>query len=135
MDWYERIFREESGIWWGIAGRGNDELVGACGFNDQNADHHSIQMGYWLLPEYWRSGIMSLALPIILRYAFSEMHIHRVHADVEPDNLASFNLLKKLGFTHEGTLRDVEYKDGKYLSLCQMGLIKTDEAAKVLAHP
>lgn len=75
---------------------------------------------------------MSQALPIILRYAFSEMHIHRVHADVEPDNLASFNLLKKLGFIHEGTLRDVEYKDGKYLSLCQMGLIETDEAAKAI---
>lgn len=132
MDWYDRIVSEGSGIWWGIANREDDKLLGACGFNDWNTEHRTIDLGYWLLPAYWRSGIMRRALPVVLRHAFCDMDVHRIHADVEPENLASFNLLKRIGFTHEGTLRDVEYKDGKYLSLCQMGLIKTDEAARVI---
>lgn len=39
------------------------------------------------------------------------------------------HLLEKLGFAHEGTLRDVEYKDGRYISLHQLSLIETDPAA------
>jgi ribosomal-protein-alanine N-acetyltransferase len=58
-----------------------------------------------------------------------------VHADVEPENAASLHLLEKLGFAHEGTLRDVEYKDGRYISLHQLSLIETDPAAVELIRP
>lgn len=132
MQWYERLLSERQGIWWGIARHSDDQLVGACGFNDWRPDDHSIELGYWLLPSYWKRGIMRRALPHILRHAFMHMDIHRVHADVEPENPASFYLLRKLGFVHEGTLRDVEYKDGGYVSLHQLSLIKTDPTAIAL---
>jgi ribosomal-protein-alanine N-acetyltransferase len=134
MHWYEQLLFERKGIWWGIARRDNDELVGACGLNDWRPDDHGIDLGYWLLPDYWRRGIMQRGLPHILRYAFVHMNIHRVHADVEPENLASFQLLRKLGFVYEGTLRDVEYKGGRYLSLHQLSLIKTDPGAVALVQ-
>lgn len=133
--WYERLLSERRGIWWGIAKNSDDQLVGACGFNDRRPDDHSIELGYWLLPDYWKRGIMRKALPQILRHAFTHMNIHRMHADVEPENPASFYLLRKLGFVHEGTLRDVEYKDGGYVSLHQLSLIKTDPAAIALLEP
>ncbi|BBN63445.1 MULTISPECIES: GNAT family N-acetyltransferase [Pseudomonas] len=132
MQWYERLVSERRGIWWGIAKNSDDQLVGACGFNDWRPDDRSIELGYWLSPGYWKRGIMRRALPHILRHAFTHMGIHRVHADVEPENPASFYLLRKLGFVHEGTLRDVEYKDDGYVSLHQLSLIKTDPAAIAL---
>ncbi|MEB2872061.1 GNAT family N-acetyltransferase [Pseudomonas rhizosphaerae] len=45
------------------------------------------------------------------------------------------HLLEKLGFAHEGTLRDVEYKDGRHISLHQLSLIKTGPAAVELIRP
>lgn len=135
MQWYELLLSERLGIWWGIARNSDDQLIGACGFNDWRPDDHSIELGYWLLPDYWKRGIMRRALPQILRHAFTHMDIHRVHADVEPENPASFYLLRKLGFVHEGTLRDVECKDGRYVSLHQLSLIKTDQAAMALVRP
>lgn len=132
MLWYEQLIAEHKGIWWGIAKREGDELIGACGFNDWLPVHRRIELGYWLLPEYWRQGIMRAALPAILRYAFLQMSVHRVHADVEPENLASSNLLRTLGFVHEGTLRDVEYLDERYVSLHQFSLVSTDPAALAL---
>jgi ribosomal-protein-alanine N-acetyltransferase len=45
------------------------------------------------------------------------------------------HLLEKLGFAHEGTLGDVEYKDGRYISLHQLSLIETDPAAVELIRP
>jgi ribosomal-protein-alanine N-acetyltransferase len=134
MRWYERILNERQGIWWGLA-RHDDELIGACGFNDWRHEHHRVDLGYWLLPDYWGRGIMQEALSQIVRHAFKHMSIHRVHADVEPDNTASFHLLRKLGFVHEGTLRDVEYKDGSYVSLHQLSLILSDPASMKLLAP
>ena len=62
------------------------------------------------------------------------MAVHRIHADVEPENIASSALLRHLGFVHEGTLRDVERKDGKFLSLEQYGLVSSDPAAIALTR-
>lgn len=132
MQWYEQLVAEGSGIWWAIATRADDQMIGACGFNEWQPDHHRIDLGYWLLRDYWGRGIMQRALPPILRHAFTRMNVHRVHADVDPANLASFDLLRKLGFAHEGTLRDVEFKDGHYLNVHQLSLISTDPAAIAL---
>lgn len=132
MLWYEEITSERKGIWWGIAKREGDELIGACGLNDWLPVHRRIDLGYWLLPDFWGQGIMRAALPSILRYAFVQMNVHRVHADVETDNLPSSNLLRKLGFVHEGTLRDVERKNERYVSLQQFSLVSTDAGALAL---
>lgn len=129
MQWYERILTTGEGIWWALASDSDDALMGACGLNDRDHAHHRADIGYWLLPQYWGQGLMRRAMPYVLTHGFEQLGIHRLHADVEPENVASVKLLQALGFTHEGTLRDVEYKDGRYLSLHQFSLLATDGAA------
>ncbi|MBA1194091.1 GNAT family N-acetyltransferase [Pseudomonas entomophila] len=97
--------------------------------------HRHAHLGYWLMPEHWRKGLLSEALPWILQYAFDHLQIHRVHADVEPENTASCALLRKVGFQLEGTLRDVEIKDGRFLSLHQYSLLASDPAAQRYRGP
>ncbi|KQQ56362.1 GNAT family acetyltransferase [Pseudomonas sp. Leaf127] len=134
MRWFERILTEKTGIWWAIADLESDAMLGACGLNDKCHEHRRIKLGYWLLPEYWRQGYLSKALPVILRHAFRHMGVHRIHADVEPENVASWALLEKVGFQREGTLRDVEFKGGHYLSLHQYSLLADDAAALALCR-
>lgn len=131
MRWYEQLLEDYTGIWWALADD-DDVLVGACGFNDRNHQHRRVEMGYWLLPQYWQRGLMAQALPPILRYAFQIMGVHRIHLDIELENIASWRLAEKLGFSRDGTLRDVELKDGRYLSLYQYSLLATDQAARSL---
>ncbi|MFK3907974.1 GNAT family N-acetyltransferase [Pseudomonas monteilii] len=126
MRWFEQIVAEQSGIWWGISLGNQSSLIGACGFNDWSHAHRKAEIGYWLMPEYWRQGFLSEALPSMLRYGFDTMGLHRVHADVEPENGPSCALLRKCGFQLEGTLRDVEFKEGRFLSLHQYSLLSTD---------
>ena len=134
MRWFDQLLDNKSGIWWGLARLEDDLLMGACGFNDWSHEHRQVHLGYWLLPEYWRQGLLREGLPFILRHAFQHMAVHRIHADVEPENIASGALLRHLGFVHEGTLRDVECKDGKFLSLEQYGLVSSDPAAIALTR-
>lgn len=132
MRWYDELLEERRGIWWGIALPGQEELVGACGFNDWSHADRSLDIGYWLMPAHWGRGLMQACLPTILNFALGTLGVHRIHADVEPENSASARLLERLGFLLEGTLRDVEYKNGGFLSLHQYSMLATDPAARVL---
>jgi ribosomal-protein-alanine N-acetyltransferase len=132
MRWFEEILQERSGIWWAIARCDDDSMIGACGFNNWSHTHRNAELGYWLLPDYWGQGLLTAALPLVLRYGFDHMRLHRIHAEVEPENAPSCALLKKLGFYLEGTLRDVELKDGKFLSLYQYSMLSSDPSASGL---
>jgi ribosomal-protein-alanine N-acetyltransferase len=45
------------------------------------------------------------------------MYVHRVEAEVEPENFSSSRLLRKLGFSLEGTRRQCEWKNGRFVDL------------------
>jgi [ribosomal protein S5]-alanine N-acetyltransferase len=124
MKFYDDLLKEGTGIWWAVCFKEQPAvMVGACGFNYLNRQHKKMEIGYWLLPAYFGKGIMTEAVPEIIRYAFAAMDIHRVEAVVEAGNDDSTKLLKKLNFTYEGTLVDSEIKNGKFISLQSWALL------------
>jgi ribosomal-protein-alanine N-acetyltransferase len=74
-------------------------------------------LGYWLLPPYWNKGYATEILNEILHHAKTTLNLHRIAAEVEQDNTASIELLRKIGFERDGTLRDYEIKNGKFQHL------------------
>jgi [ribosomal protein S5]-alanine N-acetyltransferase len=60
---------------------------------------------------------MTEAIPLICKYGFEKLALHRIEGFVEPENLNSKKALDKLGFKHEGTMRDCEIKNGRFISL------------------
>ncbi|MET1081137.1 MAG: GNAT family protein [Pseudomonas sp.] len=127
MDWFRELHEQQEGLWWGICRpEAPHSLLGACGFNDWERAHRRVELGYWLLPDHWGQGIIAECLVPVIVHAFTRMAVHRVEAVVEPDNRASARVLEKLGFVHEGTRRDCEFKAGGFLSLECYGLLSTD---------
>lgn len=126
MDWYREQLLERTGIWWIICRPdAPHELLGACGYNDWEHDHRRAELGYWLLPQHWRDGIMRESLEAVIAHGFAAMDLHRIEAVVDTDNAASSGLLRRLGFTHEGVRRECELHNGRYLSLDCFGLLRT----------
>ncbi|MEP7251345.1 MAG: GNAT family protein [Ginsengibacter sp.] len=123
MEWYEDLLKNATGIWWAIANRNADEFLGACGFNNISTEHKKTEMGYWLLPPYWKMGIMKEVLPHIIFYAFDILKLHRIEASVETGNTASKKLLINIGFKHEGTVKECEWKNEKLIDLEYYGLV------------
>jgi ribosomal-protein-alanine N-acetyltransferase len=101
QEWYRR----HENVEWGITRKGNDLLIGTCGFYAFDEGFHRADLGYELLKAYWRQGIMSEALTAILTFAFTAMGLHRIDAVVYEWNERSQGILHKLGFVLEGTLR------------------------------
>ncbi len=117
MDFFNDLIENGTGIWWAICSIDNQIFYGAGGLNNVNQDHRKGEIGFWLLPEFWGKGIMQEAIPLICNYAFEQLGLHRIEGFVESENQNCKKALERLGFQHEGTMRDCEYKNGRYISL------------------
>lgn len=117
MDWFATIEKEEKGIWWAVCNKQDQTFLGAIGFNNWSKENRKIEMGYWLLPEFWGSGIIREAGLAACEYAFQKMSVHRIEAVVETENANSKKIMTQLGFELEGVMRDCEIKNSKFISL------------------
>jgi ribosomal-protein-alanine N-acetyltransferase len=119
-------YAQREGIRWGITRKGNDTVIGSCGFHLFDEGFHRAETGYELGQTYWRQGIMSEALGAILTFAFTEMGLRRIEAVVDDVNERSKGLLRKLGFTQEGTLRQRFYFCDRYWDEHYFGLLRDE---------
>ena len=59
-------------------------------------------------------GYMSEGLGLVLRYAFGQLRLHRLDAQIQPGNHASLRLVRRLGFRNEGYSPDLLFIDGAW---------------------
>lgn len=71
----------------------------------------SAYLGYYVGEPYAGRGYMTEALGLMLRYAFVDLKLHRLEANIQPGNAASIALVNRAGFVREGYSR-------RYLKIC-----------------
>ncbi|WP_137287532.1 GNAT family N-acetyltransferase [Halorussus salinisoli] len=103
---------------------GREDPLGEVDLFRVESDHAEI--AYWLLPEGRGEGYATEAVSLLLDYAFETRGLRRVFARVVDFNERSRGLLKRLGFTEEGRLRDHEYLDGEYRDVLIYGLLREE---------
>jgi len=132
MLWYDQIFQEGSGISWKIVHQQTSEILGDISVYLYKPEHNKAEIGFWLLPRYWNKGYALEALMAVINYWKNEKGLHRLEAFVEEGNMASSTLLEKAGFQYEGTMRDCEIKNGKYISLLIYSIILGQRTIQLL---
>jgi ribosomal-protein-alanine N-acetyltransferase len=76
---------------------------------------HSAMLGYAIDHEHEGRGLMHEALEAVLADAFGpRVALHRVQANVRPENARSLRLLERLGFEREGLAREYLFIDGAW---------------------
>lgn len=68
-------------------------------------------LGYYVGSSYARHGYMTEAFQLVLRYAFEQLKLHRLEANIQPANVASIAVVKRAGFSCEGF-------SPRYLKVC-----------------
>jgi len=63
------------------------------------------EIGVIMRREATGRGLASKALSLVADYAFTVLDMHRLTADIDPDNSASLSLFLRAGFQREGLLR------------------------------
>jgi len=62
----------------------------------------SAYLGYYIFKGFEHRGYMSRGLDIVLKRAWKELKLHRLEANIQPDNAPSIALARSLGFKREG---------------------------------
>lgn len=57
---------------------------------------------------------MTEGLRLVVQIAFTELGLHRLEANIQPDNDRSKKLVKRCGFEYEGTSRALLYINGQW---------------------
>ena len=91
-------------------------------------------LGYWIDRRVAGRGMASLAVALVCDHAFGDVGLHRVQADIRPENLPSQRLVERLGFRQEGLLRRYLDIDGDWRDHRAYALLAEDLPGGVLAH-
>src|SRR5215471_650401 len=74
----------------------------------------SAQVGYWIDEMYAGRGVTPTALAMAMDHCFFVVGLHRVEANIRPENHASRRVVEKLGFREEGLRRRSLHIDGAW---------------------
>lgn len=108
------------GLWW------QDRLVGVAGFIWIDTLNQSAAIGYWLAQEAEGHGLMTAAVTALLRHGFRTLKLNRIEIRAGVRNRRSRAIPERLGFRHEGTLRQAERLADRFVDHAVYGLLKGD---------
>jgi RimJ/RimL family protein N-acetyltransferase len=132
----ERAFASQSLFQWGVARVEDDRVIGTCTLSSVDASNLRAELGYTLGREHWGQGLMSEALERLLDFAFDELQLRRLEADVDPNNARSIARLESLGFRREGYLRERWFVGGQVQDTLYYGLLRREwEATRERRKP
>jgi RimJ/RimL family protein N-acetyltransferase len=89
---------------WLVELKNGNVPIGICGLIKREA-LDEIDLGFAFLEAHWRKGYAFEAASATLSFAKENLSLRRVVAIMSPDNSASGQLLKKLGFRFERMIR------------------------------
>ncbi|RYY74240.1 MAG: GNAT family N-acetyltransferase [Gammaproteobacteria bacterium] len=73
----------------------------------------SAYLGYEVFAPYQQRGLMYQGLLLLIDEAFTKLNLHRLEANIQPDNIASIKLVEKAGFIKEGYSKNYLRVGGK----------------------
>jgi ribosomal-protein-alanine N-acetyltransferase len=107
--------------------REDDALVGVIDLSRiARGNFQSAYLGYRIGAPYARQGTMTEALALAVRHAFRTLRLHRLEANIQPENEASIRLVRRLGFVREGFSRRYLKIGGRWRDHERWALLRQD---------
>jgi ribosomal-protein-alanine N-acetyltransferase len=131
-EWIKRlgtVFHDGEGVTFAIVLKSNMRLVGGISLMSIEKDHQA-ELGYWIGVPFWGEGICTEAGLLVADYAFTVLGLARLHARHMSRNQPSGRVLRKIGFSHEGSLRAHVKKWGKFEDVETYGLMCSGQPAE-----
>jgi len=106
---------KNSGITWAMTMKKDPgKLIGTIGLWRIIKEHFRAEIGYMLLPGYWRKGLTREAILKVIPYGFHELKLHSIEGNISANNKASAKTLESTGFIREAHFKENFFFDGKF---------------------
>ena len=121
-------WEQERGCGWAITRAGS--LLGRIAIGGVALDEARAGVSYWVMPEFRGQGVATLALGVIVDWAFDHVGFHRLELDHSTENEASCRVATKAGFVPEGTKRSQALHLDGWHDMHSHGLLARDDRAR-----
>lgn len=102
------------------------EAVGTLILSDIDHKNGTAELHIKLTGAARGKGIGTDCVKTIVRYAFRELRLNCVYANILGYNEASLKLFEKCGFVREGILRSRIFKGGRFVDVCVCSILAQD---------
>ena len=125
-EWIEFHRKDTEDLVWTIVDS-EDHCIGHCGLYRINSRTGVAIIGICIGQSDFRGkGIGKGIIGSVLDYAFNQMNLRKIRAEVMATNLAALNLFEQAGFQAEGILREAKYRNGQYLDFHMLGIFRSE---------
>lgn len=103
--------------------------IGNCGFHQIEWRSRTAEVGIFIgEKDLWNRGLGTEVMHLLLRHGFESLNLNRVALRVYEDNPRAIRAYEKVGFVHEGRLRQAMYKTGRYVDILLMSVLRAEWA-------
>jgi RimJ/RimL family protein N-acetyltransferase len=123
----ERIQSDRDRVWFGIALRENDQLIGETGLLRMFPAWRTTDLSIMIFDKTaWRKGYGTDAIELLLDYTFGYLNFHRVSIGVVGTNIRALRFYEQIGFKQEGIQRDGYFYNHTYQDFVMMSLLEDE---------
>ena len=127
LKWIEKQYENDANYAFTIRTLDGNRIIGGIGLDGIHWSHRDCFVGVGLGErEFWGKGYGTDAMRIILRYAFTELNLHRVTLDVFEYNQRGVHSYEKAGFVEEGRARGLVLRESRRWDVIYMGILRED---------
>jgi len=103
------------------------KLIGSCGFFNLDSRNRSSEFGIMIGDKScWNQGYGTEAVRLLVQHGFNTLNLNRIYLRVLENNPRAIRAYEKAGFTHEGRQRQAEFREGKYVDMLVMSMLKEE---------
>jgi len=132
--WAEERWFEGMSEWWGKSDYmfvscllEDDRVIGNCGLHELDLANGSAMLGIAIgRPEDRGKGYGTEVLRALVGFGFDSLRLERIWLDVYAINPGARRVYERVGFVYEGTLRRSVFREGEYVDVIRMSILRDE---------
>ena len=128
--WFENVQkreRDEQPLVIEVKSQDGWTMIGNSGFFNIDWRNRDAELGIVIGDKtYWNKGYGTEVMRLLLHHGFTTLNLHRIFLRVFAENPRAIRAYEKAGFVHEGRMRQAEFRDGKYLDVLFMSVLRPE---------
>jgi ribosomal-protein-serine acetyltransferase len=109
-------------------------IAGVIGYHRIDWANRNTSLGYWLAESAQGQGVMTASCQVLIDHAFAALNLRRIAIACATGNTRSRAIPLRLGFKHEGTLRDAEWLYDHYVGHEVYSQLQPEWQARTIAR-
>ncbi len=103
------------------------KLIGSCAFNHIDWRVGAAEFGIMIGEKnYWSRGYGTDAVRLLVQFGFKTLNLNRIFLHVYDSNPRAIRAYEKAGFIFEVRERQAAYRNGKYIDMLLMSILKSE---------